>query len=172
MLSPSRVKSIGPGLLPGPGDQAHSGARIRKDLTCISRYWVGPPDRRTLCRSLSFSFGIASAAHVDHRLGRAGGRHGRLCLPAPTAHLPAAGRRRGDSRWAAAEGTEAGRGAGRRFAGRDRAAASSVPAAALRSFPHELDAAGSTRQVSARQANFAVSWTPRAKLGILAKKSS
>ena len=43
-------------------------------------------------------------AEVDHRPCGAGGRHGRLCLPAPAAHLPGAGRHGSDPRWAAAEG--------------------------------------------------------------------
>ena len=54
---------------------------------------------------------------VDHRPCGAGGRHGRLRLPAPAAHLPGAGHRRGDPRRAAAEGAEAGGDAGERAAG-------------------------------------------------------
>ena len=57
------------------------------------------------------------AGEVDHRPCGAGGRHGRLRLPAPAAHLPGAGHRGGDPRRAAAEGAEAGRDAGERAAG-------------------------------------------------------
>ncbi len=48
------------------------------------------------------------SGEVDHRPCGAGGRHGRLRLPAPAAHLPGAGHRGGDPRRAAAEGAEAG----------------------------------------------------------------
>ena len=60
------------------------------------------------------------AGEVDHRPCGAGGRHRRLRLPAPAAHLPGAGHRRGDPRRAAAEGAEAGRDAGERAAGLER----------------------------------------------------
>ena len=52
------------------------------------------------------------AGEVDHRPCGAGGRHGRLRLPAAAAHLLGAGHRRGDPRRAAAEGAEACRDAG------------------------------------------------------------
>ena len=48
------------------------------------------------------------AGEVDHRPCGAGGRHGRLRLPAPAAHLPGARHCGGDPGRAAAEGAEAG----------------------------------------------------------------
>jgi hypothetical protein len=48
------------------------------------------------------------SGEVDHRPRSTGGSHGRVCLPAPAAHLPGAGHSQGDPRRAAAEGAEAG----------------------------------------------------------------
>ena len=68
-------------------DETLEGARARAPLAAANRERSG---------------------QVDHRPCGAGGRHGRLRVPAAPAHLPGAGHRGGDPGRAAAEGARAG----------------------------------------------------------------
>ena len=56
------------------------------------------------------------SGEVDHRPCGARGRHGRLRLPAPAAHLPGARRCGSDPKWTAAQGAQARRVVGERAA--------------------------------------------------------
>jgi hypothetical protein len=87
--------------------------------TLFSPFGIGAPGGPPWCRprrdpdqDAGSSASLAAqnreeSGEVDHRPCGAGGRHGRLRLPAPAAHLPGAGHRGSDPRWTAAEGVEA-----------------------------------------------------------------